>query len=58
MKSDRPPEPKATREERIRSLGFDPRHLTPHEQAELLELQSVLPGVAAVSTLSPRLPAR
>lgn len=28
----------AARSDRIRQLGFDPNHLTPSEQAELLEL--------------------
>ena len=42
MKEDRPPEPRST-EERVRALGFDPRHLTPLERIELLHLHLAYP---------------
>lgn len=35
-----------SREERIRALGFDPNHLTPLEQEELLEMYSLCPDEA------------
>lgn len=33
-------------ESRVRALGFDPSHLTPEEQAELLEWYEVCPDEA------------
>jgi hypothetical protein len=31
------------REERVRALGIDPRHLTPEEQAELIDIHAACP---------------
>ena len=32
-------------QQRVRSLGFDPEHLTPEEQVELLSLHATMPPV-------------
>jgi hypothetical protein len=31
------------REERVRALGIDPRHLSPEEQVELIDMHSACP---------------
>ena len=36
----------SSREERVRSLGFNPDHLTVEEQEELLELEVLCPDEA------------
>jgi hypothetical protein len=43
VEEKRPPTRWSSREEEIRALGFDPRHLTPHEQEELLEIHALCP---------------
>lgn len=42
MKEDRPPKNRSA-EDRVRSLGFDPAHLTPRERDELLVLYTSYP---------------
>lgn len=48
MEETRPPEPETNREEQIRAMGFDPVHLTPDEQVELLEIHTLWPDEALV----------
>jgi hypothetical protein len=45
-----------SRGERVRALGFDPDHLTPDEQREILELNARLdsPAGSAGAVLPPR----
>jgi hypothetical protein len=40
------PTRRSSREEEIRALGFDPRHLTRREQEELLEIYALCPDEA------------
>ena len=40
MEEHPPPEIEPAREEQVRALGFDPGHLTPEEQVELLEIHT------------------
>jgi hypothetical protein len=42
----RPPEPTVSRAEQVRALGFDPVHLTPEEQVEVLEMHLLCPDEA------------
>jgi hypothetical protein len=42
----RSPEPVLSLEEQIRALGFDPVHLTPEEQDEVLEMHMLCPDEA------------
>ena len=41
-------EPEISREDQIRAIGFDPGHMTPEEQAELLEIYQLCPDEALV----------
>lgn len=43
MKADRPPQSRSA-EDRVRSLGFDPAHLTPRERAEVIALYAGEPA--------------
>jgi hypothetical protein len=42
----RPPEPTVSCAEQVRALGFDPVHLTPEEQVEVLEMHLLCPDEA------------
>jgi hypothetical protein len=39
-----------SREDQVRALGFDPSHLTPTEQVDLLEIYSLCPDEAMSAT--------
>ncbi|MBW3629141.1 MAG: hypothetical protein KY464_07575 [Gemmatimonadetes bacterium] len=42
----RPPEPIDTCADRIRALGYDPVHLSPDEQVEVIEMHLLCPDEA------------
>jgi hypothetical protein len=42
VKEESPPKTGLDLEQRVRALGFDPSHLTPDEQAELVEIHTLL----------------
>lgn len=56
MSDGRPPRPRASTQDRVRDLGYDPTQLTPREQRELLEWRARAPDGAPPGAEPVRIP--